>query len=305
LLVYRLKHAWKYFKRDGPVWVARVTADHLVQGLYRLLPPPVYMSLRMFFRLGYWPNIYHPRSLNEKMVHRMLFISNPLYSLVADKWRVREYVAQRGLAYILNEVYWVGNNPEEIPFNDLPDQFVIKANHGCHWNILVTDKSTLNRQLTIRQCRKWLFQKFSKVSRLYESYYDSIQPLILVERFLKEEKHDALLDYKFLCFHGVPKYIYVVDNSGDNPTLTFYDTNWNQLNIRYVFPIGRAIRQPTKLTEMLEIAAQLSKDFDFVRIDLYAPNDRTIIAGEITLAPTSGFGPFYPRVWDFRLGELW
>jgi len=305
LLVRKLRSAVKALETGelGDVVVSKL--NEFVMLCYPVLPPVVYMSLRMRLRLGYWPNIRNPRSLNEKIVHRQLFAQHPLASLVSDKWRMREYVAQRGLAEILNEVYFVTEEPEKIPFDDLPDRFVIKANHGSAWNIFVTDKRTMNRQEVVRQCREWLGLKYSKASRTYETHVDGVAPVILVERYIQEEGHEVALDYKFMCFHGKARYVYVVDRVGRHPALTFYDMGWNRMDMSYVYPTGEAKPKPAKLGEMTEIAERLSTDFDFVRVDLYSPNDDSIVAGEITLSPTGGSGVFHPREWDFRLGDLW
>jgi len=303
-LVCQLKHAAEYLRTDGPVWLTRVTAFKIAGLLWPVLPPVTFKSLRMFLVLGYWPDIRKPRSFNEKIAYRQLCAPHRLAPLVADKWRVRQYVAERGLAHILNEVYFVTDDPDKIPFDDLPDRFAIKANHGCSWNILVNDKTALNRQETIKLCRKWLSSKYSRTNVNDETHYDSITPLLLVEKFIGTGPVGVLLDYKFLCFHGKVHCIYVVDKAGHS-TLNCYNTRWEDLAIRYVHPIGKGVPRPAILPEMIDIAERLSRDFDFCRVDLYAPDDARVVFGEITLNPTGGVGRFVPGEWDFRLGELW
>lgn len=303
-LVRQLKHAAEYWKTDGPFWLARVAATKVVDQLYPVLPPVTYKSLHMLLRLGYWPNIRKPRTFNEKVVHRQLLAQHPLASLIADKWRVRQYVAERGLAHILNEVYFVTDDPEKIPFDDLPDRFVIKANHGCSWNILVTDKRTLDRRKAIRKCRKWLSLKYGKSTRQYDTHYDTIPPLILVERFIEEEERAVPVDYKFYCFHGSALFIEVHLGRFAKHTENFYDREWREAVDRSRTPRSEGVPKPPRLAEMLQVAERLSGDFDFCRVDLYSPNAETILFGEITLSPSGGLDPIC-REWGYRLGELW
>lgn len=302
----QLKHAAEYWKTCGPAWVARVAASKFVGLLGPVLPPVVCKSAMMYLRLGYWPNIRNPRTFNEKVAHRQLFAPHPLGSLVADKWRVREYVAERGLRDILNEVYFVTDDPATIPFADLPDQFVIKANHGSGTNIIVKDRSKLKQKRVIRQCRKWLTQKSGKVTHNYETHYDGIAPLILVERYIEaEEGRGALTDYKLFCFRGLAQFIQVDLDRFVNHTRVIYDCEWRDTGMRYIYSRGELVPKPPRFEEMLRVVERLSADFDFCRIDLYAPEPERLLFGEITMNPQGGLGPFTPREWDFRLGELW
>jgi len=303
LLTWKLRHAAEYWKSDGPAWVARVAATKLVELLYPVLPPMTYMSLHMWLRLGYWPNIRNPRSFNERIVHRQLLAQHPLASLVADKWRVRQFVAERGCKDILTEVYFVTDDPEKIPFDELPDRFVIKANHGSGWNIIVKDKRTMDRHKVIRCCRKWLRLKYSRTTHSYETHYDSIPPLILVERLIEGEPY-VPIDYKFFCFHGSAHLVQVDLGRFVSHTRTIYDRDWKDTGIRLAFPRGEVISKPPRLADMLTIAERLSGDLDFCRVDLYAPRPETILFGEITTNHGGGLERFVPREWDFRLGKL-
>lgn len=300
----QFKRAARHWKNGGLGDVARIAADRLVCQLYPVLPPLTYKSLRMRLRLGYWPNIRSPRSYNEKIAHRQLFAPHRLAPLVADKWRVRQYVAERGLAHILNEVYFATDDPEKIPFDDLPDRFVIKANHGSAWNIVVTDKRALDQRRAVRQCRTWLGRKFGRWSRNYEMHYDSISPLILVERFVEDGGRVVPLDYKLYCFQGKARYVEVVDRSA-SPTLTFYDREWQEMEFSMAYPKGKSVPRPAALGRMVEVAECLARGFDFVRVDLYVPDSTRILFGEITVNPSGALASFTPREWDFRLGELW
>ena len=283
----------------------RVRPD--LHDLYGILPPLYYEELRAHRRLGYWPHVRHPRSFNEKVLHRMLFKQHPLSHIVADKWGVRQYVKSKDLETLLIDTYFVGDEPDRIPFDDLPDKYVIKANHGCHWNMLIRDGRSVNRVEVVEQCRKWLGQRLTATARCYEKHYDLIPPKILVERFIEDSRSGIPPEYKFFCFHGKVRYVKVIDRSG-SPTLTFYDTEWRVMDFSYNYPNfskGNPIQRPARLDRMIEVAEVLGGDFDFARIDLYSPSDDNVIFGEITLTPCGGVGRFEPREWDFRLGQLW
>jgi len=304
----QLGRAVDHWKTEGPGWAAQIAAakfSKFVEVLHPVLSPMTYKSVQMLLNLGYWPNIRNPRTLNEKIAHRQLLVPHPLASLVSDKWRVRQYVAERGPANILNEVYFTTDDPERIPFDDLPDQFVIKANHGSGWNIFVTDKRTLDRKEVIRLCWDWLSHKYSKATRSHETHYDRIAPLILVERFIEDREHGVPVDYKFFCFHGSVHLVQVDLGRFGEHTRVLFDREWRDTSIQFLYPRRGAVPRPPRLAEMVRVAERLSVGFDFCRVDLYAPDPERILFGEITMNPEGGLGRLTPREWDFRLGKLW
>lgn len=258
----------------------------------------------MYFELGYWPNLKKPRSLNEKIVHSKLYKQNTLFPLVADKWLVREYVAQRVNKNILNEVYWVGKDPEEIPFDELPNKFVIKPNHGSHALKFVFDKNELDRKAIIEECKKWLNTKYGDKTRAYELYYDEIDPQIIVENFI-DDGNTLPYDYKFYCFHGSVKYIHVICDRLENFGELVYDSDWNLTGCYVVNPSEKRLQKPSNLDEMIKIAETLSSEFEYLRVDLYSSIEGKIIFGELTVSQAGGIGKFHPDGWDFKLGELW
>jgi hypothetical protein len=293
-------------KRQGFAYVARLALWKLLRGSsYGRLSPCTYETLRLYLLLGYWPHIRQPRSLNEKIAHRELFSQHPLSHIVADKWRVREYVESKGLKRILNEIYFVTDAPDRIPFADLPDKFVIKPNHGFGCHTAVRDRGEADVDRIIAQCQEWLKLKVSSHSRTYVTHYDSIPSRIVVEKLIEDERFRVPMDYKFLCFHGRVRYLYVIDRSEPPSTCTFFDTEWKKQEISYDYPVAESVPRPARLAEMIEVSERLGAGFDFVRIDLYSPNDDAIVFGEMTLSPSAGSGVLRPRAWDFRLGELW
>ena len=227
------------------------------------------MELELLFLLktGYKLNLDNPKTYNEKLQWIKLYDRNPLMAKCCDKYAVREYVEEKGCGETLNELLWQGFSPEDIPFDELPNQFVIKVTHGSTFNIICKDKSKLDRKDAVEKCRKWLKAKF--LPAYGEWFYGVEKPRIIVEKYLADGT-ERLRDYKVYCFNGTPRYIGV--DSGDEQGEHYkdiYDTDWNiQPGYEMAYPCsGKAILKPEVLNELLEYAAVLSADFLHARTD--------------------------------------
>lgn len=304
MLKNKIINAYRYWKDDGTGRVLRVSISKLIKPIWCFMEAEEWMRLEMLIRLGYWPNLKNPRSFNEKLINRLIFKPHPLTTLLCDKWRVRKYVSERVGEKVLNEVFWVGDNPKEIPFDSLPDKFVIKANNGSGSNIFINNKNNIDKFSVIKKCDDWLNKKHGYNNSNYKNEYYAIKPLILIEKKI-EQRNGDLVDYKFFCFHGSATYVQVDIDRHTKHTRRLYDMHWNDTEIRYNYPKGRQISPPINLEEMKIIAEKLCVGIDFVRVDLYSPDDKNIFFGEMTLRPEGGYGPFWPRFWDYKLGELW
>lgn len=257
-----------------------------------------------FHHLGYVPNLIRPRTLNEKLLRRKLRPFPAEWSVWADKIAVRELVRDRVGAEYLNELYFATRDPETIPFEALPGDFVVKANHGSGWNVIVRD-GAYDRQAVIRQCAAWLAQRYG--SHSHEPWYDLIPPTILIERFLHDAAYGAALDVKFWVFHGRTQYVQTnVGRLGVDLCVNFYDRQWRPQDWGYdYYPRGAGVRRPGPLEEMMALAEQLAGSQPFVRVDLYVVNDRQVLFGEMTYVPDGGYGRFRPDATDAALGALW
>jgi len=285
------------------VWVTLVYLTPLYPVLERILGEERHEKLIRAPRCGYWPNITYPQSYNEKILHRKLHTSDDRYAKLADKWQVREFVEERVGGKILNEVYHVTNDPETIPFDELPHRFVIKANHGCGWNILVENKNAIDPGEIKMQCREWLESTYGERKREY--WYREIEPKIIVEKYIEDDKHDVPRDFKFFVFNGRVEYIEVDFDRFSDHKRRFFDREWNPQNFTLEFPLGPKAEEPAQLAEMIEIAETLGEDFEHVRVDLYQPTEDTILFGEITVAHGSGTERFDPKKYDFEFGSYW
>ncbi|GAG95136.1 unnamed protein product, partial [marine sediment metagenome] len=189
---------------------------------------------------------------------------------------------------------------ETIPFENLQKPYIIKANHGCSWNIIV--ENSLDRVAVLHRLNRWLIGKFG--IKRYEWAYSEIKPLILIEKLLKDKNDNIPNDYRFWMFDGKCKLISVTSKRFTNKKFTYYNTNWNKLNVKRYGIETDIIKKPTKLKEMISLAEKLSIDFDFVRIDFFVV-DEDIYCGEISHYPTAGMARFEPQEFDFKLGKYW
>ena len=295
----------KYIKLGGVGYLLGEMGFRFFYPFKKHLNQEFFFKMIFFLKQGYWPNLVNPRSLNEKVLYRMLRNFPSFSAVVADKWAVREYVKNKGCEEILTNVLWVGKDVENIPFDTLPNRFVIKANHGSGWNILVRDKDKADRQGIVKECRKWLSRKFS--DNLGESHYDGIEPKIIIEEFLSDGGSDVPLDYKIFCFDGVVHGINVDFDRYAEHTRLCYDRDWNEMPYALTYPKreNRCVPRPKKLEDMITYAEKISEGFDFCRVDLYLLNDGRIYFGEITLTPGAAHDRYFPKEWDFKTGELW
>lgn len=268
--------------------------------LYKISPE---LDLKILFiiKQGYKLNLQNPQSYNEKIQWIKLNEKNDLMPKCCDKYLVRQYVESKGLKDILNEIYWQGFNPKEIPFDSLPDKFVIKATHGSTFNIICKDKSKLDKKKTIKLCQKWLKHKF--LPCYGEWFYGKEKPRIIVEKYLEQKESDQLYDYKIFCFNGKAKYIRFDSDRFENHKMDVYDISWNKLEgYSMGYPnSNKEIEKPKNLDKMIEIANVFSKDFKHVRVDLYNINGE-IYFGEMTFTNGSGFDKFEPRAFDYKMG---
>jgi len=269
--------------------------------LYKISPK---LDFKIIYKLktGYTLDLDNPVAYTEKLNWIKLYEKNMLMTKCCDKFLVRDYVKACGCEEMLNELYWEGFNPEDIPFNDLPDQFAIKVTHGCGLNIICENKRQLDRKKTITVLKKWL--KAKAVLCYGEWFYGVEKPRIVVERYLKDEKRNILYDYKIYCFHGEPRFINVLVSQGYHCG-NVYDLDFNfmpnvQMGLEY--DVIKDIPKPKNLDKMLKFAQKLSKEFLHVRVDLYNINGK-IIFGELTFTKSAGFGQIIPHSFDIEMGS--
>ncbi len=261
-------------------------------------------SRAMFKALGYVPNLAWPRSFSEKVVRRKLSNAPPLWSECVDKVAVRQHVARLIGPEYLTVLHAVVADAATLSLRDLPERCVVKANHGSGWNRLINGDGSVTEANLRAECAHWLSKTYGVVT--HEPWYFPIPPRVLVEEYLEDRRHGVPLDYKFWVFHGRVEFIQIDFGRFTQHTRTIYDRRWNRQPWCTLYPSGPDLERPKLLDEMTDLAERLAVDPDFVRIDLYSPNDECIRFGEITFAPGAGLEPFSPSMYyDFAVGELW
>ena len=256
---------------------------------------------------GYPLNLKDPRSFNEKIIWRKIYDRNPLFPIITDKLKVRDYIRERlgeeQAKELLIPLLFHCSDPETIPFDDLPAQFVIKPSHASAKIIIVRDKTEINWGEILAECKNWLSKPYGFYD--LEWAYQKLKPEILVEKLLLDEEGRIPMDYKFHVFHGKCKRIAVCsERFTGGRRVTAFDENWNYSDVVTNDPGGVYIPMPENFPSMLSLAEKLGGDFDYIRVDLYNIQGR-IFFGELTVYPTSGHGAYSPTEFDFELGANW
>lgn len=267
-----------------------------------LLPLHLQYALRYMSAHDEFCLLLKPKTFSQKLFYKMIYDRRPLLVTFADKLQAREYVRRKIGDDILTELFLTTDRPEEIKFEELPQRFVVKANHGSGY-VRIVDQLR-DQESDVRQtCQKWLSQKYSDWN--WEWFYKPISPRVLVERMLESGGGGAPCDYKFFVFNGKAFMIQVDSDRFSEHRRDLFSRDWKRFRVRYKCPYMKGnIPRPAYLPKMLEIAECLGAEVDFVRVDLYEVGGR-IFFGELTNVPTGGWGKFDPREFDAILGSQW
>jgi hypothetical protein len=255
----------------------------------------------MFHKLhGYPLDMENPRSLSEKIQWIKANCDLEPLSLFIDKYSVREFVKERVGEKYLIPLIGVYDRFDDIDIDSLPKRFVMKATHGCGWNILVKDKIQVNWKKVRAKINRWLRSNYCDVHG--EMCYKNLNGRIIIEDYL-EDSVGPLNDYKFYCCNGEPLGLHVdIDRFGDH-TYRIYDAEWNEfVKKKQSQTIPPHVPKPDKLDELLDVCRKLSNGFSYVRVDLYYTDER-IFFGELTFTPGNGMAPFDPVESDYYFGK--
>ena len=278
--------------------------------LYRRIVSPEYMLKRMFRkRVGYQLDLNNPKTFNEKLQWLKLHDHNPLYTTMVDKYAVKEYVADKiGAQYIIPTL-GVWDHFDEIEFDKLPDQFVLKCTHDSGSVVVVADKGKIDKDVAKEKLENGLRHNYYYAG--YEWPYKNVPPRIIAEKFMADEKQselglDDMTDYKFMCFNGIVRCVFTCTDrrSDDGLKVTFFDNDWKQLPFERHYPAAAAgsIKRPNQFGLMKQLAEKLSENIPFVRVDFYEINNQ-VYFGELTFYPGAGMEEFSPEKYDYILGE--
>lgn len=251
-------------------------------------------------------DLENPVTFNQKIQWLKLYDSTPEKGRLADKYLVREYVAERIGERYLVPLLGAWDDPDDIDFDALPDRFVLKATHGCGWNIIVRDKSQLDIPATRKKLRKWLDTDWAYVGGL-ELHYHYCEPRIVAEQFLENTVGGGsdLYDYKFWCFGGRCEYVMFLEGRAQGLHMSFYDRDWKLQDFVYSFPrVDRPVPRPSNLDEMIGLAERLADGLSHARVDLYRLDDGTLYFGEMTFTSCSGGCKWEPTEANHQMGQL-
>lgn len=256
-------------------------------------------------RVGYPLNLNEPKTMNEKIMWMKLYYQDPLITKCADKFAVKDYVAETiGAEYTVPTIAsW--SNPDEIDFDALPDQFVLKVNWSSGYNIIVPDKSKLDIENTKRRLNAWMQPDRNAYFQYFNWGFKHMKPIVYAEEYL-EQFAGQVYDYKFFYCNGKFEYMLIATDRADDDTLThdFFDNNFNHLPVEYDGLKNAAVTpcKPDNFDKMVELANELAKPFPFVRVDFYEVGNRVYL-GEMTFYPAGGLKAFCPNHWDYIFGE--
>lgn len=271
---------------------------------FKWMPDAMYLKIKYYYALGKRLDLKNPKTYNEKLQWLKLYDRNPIYTIMVDKAEAKNYVTSIiGDEYIIPTL-GVWDNFDDIDFDELPDQFVLKCTHDSGGLVICKDRKEFDREEAKRKIESTLKQNYFYNGR--EWPYKNVKPRILAEQYMEDIKIGELRDYKFFTFDGDPQMVLVCSNrfSTDGLKEDFFDKNWQHMNIRR--PTNRnslvEIPKPTQYEKMVKLVTTLSKRIPFVRVDFYEINHKVYFS-EMTFFPMSGFEGFVPEQWDLKIGE--
>ena len=273
----------------------------LFQKTARMWPDKLYLKVMFKLWIGKELDLYNPKTYNEKCQWLKLYNRQPIYTTMVDKYKVKEYVKS-----VIGEEYLVPclgvwNKAEEIDFNDLPEQFVLKCNHDSSSVTIVKSKKDIDIPTVVKKLNKCIKTEYYYGAR--EWPYKDVEHVIFAEQYLDDKSGHELRDYKFWCFNGVPIYMYIT-NKGSVVKENFYDMDFNPVDINHGF--YRTVpeyEKPEHFEEMKDLATLLSKNIPFVRVDFFCVNGHVYFS-EFTFFDWGGTRRFIPEKTDIILGDL-
>ena len=261
--------------------------------IFELISPKLILNLRYYIKFRRLLDLSDPVLFYDKIFYNSLYSDTSRWTELADKYKVRKYVEEICGSGFCPKLLGIYHSSREIPFDVLPNQFVLKTNNGCASNIIVKDKNIINKKEICRKLDYWLAFPYGKITG--QKHYSKIIPVIIAEEMLIQDRdvESPLIDYKFYCFHGVPSFCMVMSDRKFNThevKLMMYDMKWNpKPKFFNGTKVLKEVEKPKCLEELKKMAEKLSKGFPFVRVDLYSINDHPVF-GEMTFMPGMDIG---------------
>ena len=273
-------------------------------GFLNWIPDEQYLKIAYRLAMGKKLDLRDPKTFTEKLQWLKLHDRKPEYTMMVDKYEAKKYVAERiGEEHIV-PTYGVWDHFDEIDFDALPDQFVLKCTHDCGGLVICKDKAKLNKDAAKNKIEKCLKRNYYRGNR--EWPYKNVKPRIIAEKFLIDDVCNELRDYKFFCFNGDVKALFIAterQKARSETKFDFFDSDFEHMDIRNGHPNADSPpAKPVCFEEMKKLAGKLSEGIPHLRVDFYEVNG-SVYFGELTFYHWSGFVPFDPEEWDKKLGE--
>lgn len=285
----------------GTMW-SRCVLAVARRGWLNWMTDESYLKIKYRAAMGEKLSLEAPETFNEKLQWLKLHDRKPEYTMMVDKYKVREYIKdQLGEEYLI-PLLGVWDDPDDIDFDTLPNQFVLKCNHNSGLGMCICkDKSKLDIPKVKAELRKGLAQDYYLTGR--EWPYKDVPRKIICEKYMEDGSGDALQDFKFFCFNGEPKMMYVSRDASCKPYTDFYDMDFCRVQLSMVDPNSElGVNKPENFEQMKKISARLSRNIPFLRVDFYEIKG-ALYLGELTFFHSSGFGPISPNEWAHKLGS--
>lgn len=257
------------------------------------------LEKRWFKRNGLDLNLTNPKTINDKLEWLNFYETNPLKVKCADKILLRDYANEVIGEDICIPIIKIYETTKDINWDELPNEFVIKCNHGSGMNIIVKDKTKVDKRDMISKLNKWLSIDFA-FKNGFEAHYHDIKHKVFVEKFMNDG-HKTLHDYKFWCFNGNPK-LYTINDGNGHGDIMYYSMDGKELNL-YGVKSHSDYKKPDNFDEMVDYSKKLSEPFKFVRVDFYEV-DGKVYLGEMTFVPGAGTFKYKNRKDNIEIGKL-
>ena len=270
--------------------------------LGRLLSNETFVKWDYFSGMCKFPDLERPQTYNEKLQWLKINHYSEAYSALVDKYEVKKIVENIiGKQYVIPTL-GVWERFDDIDFDELPSQFVLKCTHDSGGLVICHDKATFNIAVAKEKIEKSLNRNYYDIHREYP--YKDVKPRIIAEKFMIDSECDELRDYKFFCFNGSVEFLFIASDRPHDTRFDFYDIEFNHMPFTQGHPMSnKKILRPKRFDEMIRLAKVLSKGIPHVRIDFYEV-DGDVYFGEMTFFHYSGNVPFEPEEWDLKLGKL-
>lgn len=271
------------------------------KGMFYHFPDESYLKVLFKAKMNRKINLNNPQTFNEKLQWLKLYDRNPIYTQLVDKYEVRKYVAETIGGEYLIPLIGIWDKFEDIDFSKLPNQFVLKCTHDSGGVVICKDKNNLDIEAARKKISKCLERNFYYYGR--EWPYKNVKPRIICEKYMVDESDVELKDYKYFCFNGEPKAMFIATDRGIDTRFDFFDMEFNHLPfMQHYKNSDKKIRKPSGFNEMIRISRILSKEIPHVRVDFYDINGK-IYFGELTFYHFSGFQKFEPEKYDKVFGS--